>query len=234
MSDTRRKALYGRRRGHPLRQGRAELLATTLPRLQVALADAPAPAAWFAKPYARYELEIGFGGGEHLAARAAAHPDTGFIGCEFFINGIAKLLAAVADGGHENIRIHDGDAHDVLAVLPPASLSCVHLLYPDPWPKRRHHKRRFINAENLDTLFRILAPDGRLMLASDFPDYVGWMLAQIRAHGGFSWDAISPRDWTDPPADWTGTRYEAKARTAGRPPTYLAFTRRKTAKSGHL
>jgi len=173
-------------------------------------------------------LEVGFGGGEHLIAQAKANPETGFIGAEPFINGVAKL----ADGARDvaNVRIHHGDARDVLERLPDASLSAAFILFPDPWPKLRHHKRRFVNQENLTQLARTLRPGARLRIASDIPDYVRWTLVEIaqfnRTEGrAFGWAAKSKTNWEQRPADWPATRYEGKALEAGRIPAYLQFER---------
>jgi tRNA (guanine-N7-)-methyltransferase len=220
--------LYGRRRGHRLRAGQAGLVDALLPRLRVALdGDGPVdPARLFVPPAAAVWLEIGFGGGEHLAWQAAANPDVGLIGCEPFVNGVAALLARIDRDGLTNIRIHDGDARHILERLAPASVARLFLLFPDPWPKRRHHKRRFVLRANLDRLARVVAPGGELRFASDSPDYVRWTLFHVHAHGAFAWTARSPRDWRTRPADWPSTRYESKALEAGRTPYYLSFVRR--------
>ena len=177
-----------------------------------------------------YALEIGFGGGEHLAARAKAAPDIGFIGCEPFLNGVAKLLLAIIEASEadnlRNIIVHDDDARDVLDALPDASLGTIYLLYPDPWPKKRHHKRRFISAANLQQIFRVLRPGGAFLVASDIADYLNWTLIHMKAHGGFDWAATQSEDWQCAPKDWPGTRYEAKAKAAGRKLGYLVFSRR--------
>ncbi len=171
-------------------------------------------------------LEIGFGGGEHLAAQARANPQTGFIGCEPFINGVAKLLAAIEDEGLGNIRIYDDDARDVLETLADASISRVFLLFPDPWHKKRHNKRRFVSPENLEQLARIMQPGAVLRIASDIPDYIRWSLHHIRNHPDFDWLAECATDWRIRPDDWPPTRYEAKAVREGRTPCYLSFTRK--------
>jgi tRNA (guanine-N7-)-methyltransferase len=170
-------------------------------------------------------LEIGFGGGEHLAWQAAAHRSIGFIGCEAYVNGIAKLLAAVEERGLDNVRVHDGDARELVADLGEASIGRVFLLFPDPWPKRRHHKRRIVTSDMLGEFHRILKPAGSLRFASDSGDYVAWTLVHVRAHGGFEWLAKRPGDWRERPPDWPETRYEAKARAAGRNPVFLTFRR---------
>jgi tRNA (guanine-N7-)-methyltransferase len=170
-------------------------------------------------------LEIGFGGGEHLAWQAATHRAIGFIGCEAYVNGIAKLLAAVEEQGLDNVRIHDGDARELVADLGAASIGRVFLLFPDPWPKRRHHKRRIVTFDMLHEFHRILKPGGSLRFASDSGEYVAWTLVHVRAHGGFEWLAKRPGDWRERPPDWPETRYEAKARAAGRNPVFLTFRR---------
>jgi tRNA (guanine-N7-)-methyltransferase len=170
-------------------------------------------------------LEIGFGGGEHLAAQAAAHPGIGFIGCEVFDNGVARLVAAVARQGLGNVRIFADDARLLLAALPAQSVERVFILFPDPWPKMRHHKRRLVTAATLDRLAEILADGGELRLATDDPDYLAAMLALTTAHPAFAWQARRPADWQERPPDWPPTRYEEKARAAGRAPAFLRFTR---------
>lgn len=218
-----RRLIYGRRQGHRLHKKQALLVDEHLPRLTPDLAARNIPADWFSRAFDSYVLEIGFGGGEHLAARAAAQPHCGFIGCEPFLNGVAKLVAHVAQENCENIAIYQDDARSVLDALPDASLAAVYLLYPDPWPKKRHHKRRFVSAENLAAIHRVLQPDGLFFIASDIAAYIDWSLMHINAHGGFKWAAEKADDWRLPPADWPGTRYEAKALKAGRTPAYLSF-----------
>ncbi len=171
-------------------------------------------------------LEIGFGGGEHLAEQARAHPDVGLIGCEVFLNGIATLLALVSSHGLANVRVHPEDARDLLDALPDASLDRVFLLFPDPWPKRRHAERRFIQPANLDLLARLMRPGAELRVASDDPTYIGWALAHLVRHPAFAWTARGPADWRARTVDWPGTRYESKALREGRQPVFLRFTRR--------
>ena len=171
-------------------------------------------------------LEIGFGGGEHLLARAAANPDIGFIGCEPFVNGVAKLLTGVEAAGIENIRVHMDDATALIESAPDAAFSKIYLLYPDPWPKRRQQKRRFVSEANIAALARALKPGGELRFATDIDDYAGWTLRRFLASPLFVWQAETADDWRTPWQGWAPTRYEAKARAAGRGSAYLTFRRR--------
>ncbi len=224
---------YGRRHGHRLRPRQLALLHTYLPKLRVPTAGETAgettnglePHALFARPVRDVWLEIGFGGGEHLIWQAAHNPQVGLIGCEPYVNGVARLLGSLDQRKLDNIRLHDGDARDLLPLLPPASIGRVFLLFPDPWPKKRHHKRRFVNADTLTALARILKPGGELRIASDIADYVRWTLCQIQQMPAFVWTARRPADWRNRPADWPETRYEAKALREGRKPAYLTFRR---------
>jgi tRNA (guanine-N7-)-methyltransferase len=223
---------YGRRHGKKLRPGQRALLETRL----AALSPGPVPraenpdrapldlAALFPGKREVW-LEIGFGGGEHMIHQAAANPDVGIVGCEPFVNGVAMLLSAIERAGVENLRVHPGDARDLLELVPAGALGRVYLLYPDPWPKRRHWKRRFVNAENLDALARAMAPGAELRLATDIADYVRHSLEQVARHPGFAWTAERPADWREPWAGWPGTRYEAKALAEGRRPHYLRLRR---------
>jgi tRNA (guanine-N7-)-methyltransferase len=170
-------------------------------------------------------LEIGFGGGEHLLARAAERADVGFIGCEPFINGVAKLLAGVETRGLDNIRLHADDATALLEAAPEGALSRIYLLYPDPWPKRRQQKRRFVSEANIALLARALKPGGQLRFATDIDDYAGWTLARLLASPLFAWDVSVADDWRLPWAGWESTRYENKARREGRASAYLTFQR---------
>jgi tRNA (guanine-N7-)-methyltransferase len=180
----------------------------------------------FPLPISSVRLEIGFGGGEHLLATARRAPGAGFIGVEPFVNGMAKVVTAIADEGFRNIRLFDGDAVSLLDWLPEASLEEVDLLYPDPWPKRRHWKRRFVSSNNLDRLARVIAPRGLFRFASDIDSYVGWTLLRVGEKPRyFQWAAQRADDWRRPFPDWPGTRYEKKAKAAGRKPTYLTFKR---------
>lgn len=227
MSDEpthRPRAFFGRRKGHPLRRHQAGLLANMLP--QVAL-DLTQPAgdlaALFPHRPSDVRLEIGFGGGEHLVAQARQNPDVGYLGCDGFENAIGKLLAAVEAGGIRNIRPHHGDAIELLAWLPDRTLTRIDLLYPDPWPKRRHWKRRFVQPETLAQFARILKPGGEFRFATDIADYGAWTLAHLAQMPEFVWTAERADDWRLPWAGFVRTRYEAKAIREGRTPNYFIF-----------
>jgi tRNA (guanine-N7-)-methyltransferase len=226
MSDLERpRAFFGRRKGKKLRSAQGDQIATTLPRLRLPEAGPVEPHGLFPRPVEDVALEIGFGGGEHLAARARENPARGFIGCEPFVNGMAKLLALVDAEGLDNVRVWDGDAGFLLPRLPDASLAVVSLLYPDPWPKRRQRKRRFVSDDSLREITRILKPGGEFRFASDIDDYVGWTLARGLRCSGLRWRARRADDWRRPWQGWPGTRYEAKALREGRTPSYLTFER---------
>lgn len=169
-------------------------------------------------------LEIGFGGGEHLVHMAQTYPDIGLIGCEPFINGVAMLLGKIRKADVDNLRVHPGDARDLFDVLPDHSLSKVFLNYPDPWPKKRHHRRRFVTPEHLAPLHRVMKPGAELRVATDITDYVRQTLEQVPPQG-FEWLAQGPSDWRNPWDDWISTRYEQKALREGRTPHYLTFRR---------
>jgi tRNA (guanine-N7-)-methyltransferase len=218
---------YGRRKGRPLRKGRQTLFDELLPRITVPIVAGAAldPATLFAPEKRAVWLEIGFGGGEHLAHQAATNSDIGFIGCEVFESGIASGLSHIAEGNLENVRLHPEDARVLLAALQPRSLDRVFLLFPDPWPKRRHAQRRFIPG-NLDRLAELIVPGGEFRIASDDPIYIEWTLQHVPIHPAFRWTAESPSDWIDRPADAIETRYEKKAREAGRVPHFFRFRRR--------
>jgi tRNA (guanine-N7-)-methyltransferase len=171
-------------------------------------------------------LEIGFGGGEHLVAEAERSPRSGLIGVEPFVNGMAKALAAISTRGLANIRMHFGDAILLLAWLPAHSLARVDLIYPDPWPKRRHWKRRFVQDATLAQIARILRPGGEFRFVTDWPDYAAWTLAHLMRKREFEWTAQRADDWRLPWPGFTSTRYEAKAKREGRVPCYLIFRRR--------
>ena len=224
MSEVERRALYGRAKGKKLRAHQSELMDSLLPRLEVDL-QALRQGSLF-EPGRELWLEIGFGGGEHLLARAAENPDVGFIGCEPFVNGVAKLLAGVEAAGLENIRVRMDDATALIESAPDAAFSRIYLLYPDPWPKRRQQKRRFVSEANIAALARALKPGGELRFATDIDDYAGWTLRRLLASPLFVWQAETADDWRTPWEGWAPTRYEAKARAAGRGSAYLTFRRR--------
>ena len=224
-----RRLVYGRRKGRPLRPGREALLAERLPALEIALPDGGGtldPAALFGARHGPVWLEIGFGAGEHLLETAAAHPEAVFIGCEPFLNGVARLLSAADEALLPRLRLFRDDARLLLASLPEGSVDRAFVLFPDPWPKTRHHKRRIIAPDTAAALARVLADGAELRTATDIDGYKAWMLEHLLATGAFAWTARGPADWRQRPADWPATRYEAKARAAGREPAYFRFRRR--------
>jgi tRNA (guanine-N7-)-methyltransferase len=221
-------AFFGRRKGHPLRPHHAALMETLLPQLAVPLGTPPPDPLnrLFPGSADAVALEIGFGGGEHLMAEAGARPHMGFIGCEPFVNGMAKALALIEAREIANVRLHFGDAVDLLAWLPPASLARVDLLYPDPWPKRRHWKRRFVQEVTITAIARVLRSDGEFRFVTDWPDYAEWTLERLIRSPLFRWTAERADDWRCAWPGFTATRYEAKAKREGRAPCYLVFRRR--------
>ena len=217
----RRRVLYGRRRGRKLRAGRAARVAAALPRLDIALPEdgvALQPAGLFDRAREVW-LEIGFGAGEHLAAQAELHPDVGFIGCEPFLDGVAKLVAAIEERGLANVRLFRDDARLLLAALPPASIARAFVLFPDPWPKARHHKRRILSRDGFAALARVTRPEAELRAATDDEGYRDWMIEHAAAEGSFALVSHA----TERPDDWPPTRYEGKARAAGRGCSFLSF-----------
>jgi tRNA (guanine-N7-)-methyltransferase len=227
-ASTRQGAFFGRRKGKRLRAGQANFVESLLPRLALDLSS-PAPAdlrELFPHVVHGLHLEIGFGGGENLIRNAEREPAIGFLGIEAFVNGMAKALASIDRLKLLNIRLHHGDATDVIVWLPPASIDRVELLYPDPWPKRRHWKRRFVQEESVSALARILRPGGDFRFATDIPDYAAWTLRHLLASSDFEWKAETAADWQQPWQNFEQTRYEAKARREGRRPCYLTFIRR--------
>ena len=224
--EKRTGAFFGRRKGHALKPRQAALFDTLLPRLALDLARAaPADLRTLFPDVDEVRLESGFGGGEHLIAEAERHPRAGFIGIEPFVNGMAKALAAIEDRKLDNIRLHHGDATDLLNWLPPGSLARIDLLYPDPWPKRRHWKRRFVQDETVGAMARLLRQGGEFRFATDIADYATWTLARLMRSPDFAWTAEQASDWRQPWPDFAGTRYETKAKRAGRVPCYLIFKR---------
>ena len=218
---------YGRRKAKPLSARKTRLIAELLPLLRVDLkTDAPRPlTSLFPVPVKEVWLEIGFGSGEHLLWQAERHKDIGFIGCEPFINGMASLLGAVEDRGLETIRVYDGDAREVLHWLPAGSIGRMFLLFPDPWPKRRHQKRRLLSPQTISECARVLAPGAEFRFASDNGDYAAEALLLMRKSGAFAWTAERADDWRIRPSDWPETRYERKSSTEGRKSAYLTFNR---------
>ena len=219
------RAFFGRRKGHALKPRQAALFDTLLPRVAL---DLTKPAAadlrtLFGQPLDAVRLEIGFGGAEHLIAQAQAHPTIGFIGTDAFINGVAKALVAIDAHKLSNVRLYFGDASALLDWLPAGALSRIDLLYPDPWPKRRHWKRRFVQDDSLKRLARILKSGGELRFATDIADYAAYALARVLRSPDFVWTAEQASDWRKPWADFAGTRYEAKAKREGRVPAYFIF-----------
>ncbi|WP_084143802.1 tRNA (guanine(46)-N(7))-methyltransferase TrmB [Methylocapsa acidiphila] len=222
----RPRGLYGRRKGKRLRYRQAELLRTVLPgaALDASRPISDPPSLFLEKPTAIW-LEIGFGAGEHLAAEARLHPDLGFIGCEAYLNGVAKAVALIEEGHLTNVRLYNGDARAVIEAIPENSLDGVYLLYPDPWPKRRQRKRRFLSDEMLTVLASRMRPGAELRFATDIDDNAGWTLARVLRSPDFRWAAENASDWLQPWQGWEGTRYESKALREERRPVYLTFQR---------
>jgi tRNA (guanine-N7-)-methyltransferase len=222
------EAFFGRRRGKTIRPQQAAALESGFSTYRLDLTAAP-PAelrSLFEADVCAIHLEIGFGGGEHLLHRATAAPETGFVGVEPFVNGMAKMMMAVRERPLANLRVYDDDATRLLDWLPQASLDGIDLLYPDPWPKKKHWKRRFVSRVNLDRFARVLKSGGKFRFAFDIDSYVNWTLLNCRAHDVFAWQAEEAADWHRPYEGWPGTRYEAKAIREGRRPAYLTFVRR--------
>lgn len=220
------RRLWGRAQGRPLSTYQSELVDRFLP--LVALPTAPNELQNLINGDQAVNLEIGFGGAEHLLHKAASDKDAIYIGVEPFLNGVAKALAGIDKNNLGNVRLHHGDVRDVLDRLPDACLDNAYILFPDPWPKPRHFKRRLIQQELINGLFRVLKPGGRLYFASDITSYVDWALIRILRYrdpsgGRFDWPAKNARDWMQSYPDWPGTRYEAKAFREGRTPHYFTF-----------
>ena len=228
--DRPHRNFYGRLKGKALKKSQKTYLDQDLAQLS------PGAVGWDENPertpldlQARFGdrpiwLEIGFGGGEHLVHQAAQNPDVEIIGAEPYINGVAMLLGKIRRAGVDNLAVHPGDARDLFDVLPDNSIARAFLLYPDPWPKKRHHRRRFVTPEHLEPLARVMQPGAVLRVATDIPDYVRQTLEEV-PKAGFAWQAQRPADWRRPWGDWLSTRYEQKALREGRTPHYLTFTR---------
>jgi tRNA (guanine-N7-)-methyltransferase len=220
-------SFFGRRKGHKLRLHQADLIEHLLPQLSLDI-DSPSPpnlAALFNAPVESVRLEIGFGGGEHLIAEARAFPKIGFIGCEPYVNGMAKILAQIETQGIGNIRLFAGDAAELLAWVPQCSLARIDLIHPDPWPKRRHWKRRFVQDATIAAMARALMPEGEFRFVSDIGDYSAWTLAHLSRAPDFTWTAERADDWRLPWNGYTMTRYGRKAEREGRKAAYLRFRR---------
>jgi len=241
-AERQRRHLYGRRKGPKLSAHQASLFQTLLPQLALQIQHGADPRTYFAPPpcgevetrsvsgggegVEDVWLEIGFGAGEHLLWQAEHHPRVGLIGAEPYEAGVAKLLSRVSLASAEtknNIRIHMGDAREIVDALPDAALGRVFILFPDPWPKTRHHKRRFIQSEMLDALARVMRPGAELRFASDDAPYLDWTLERLMAHPAFEWTATCAQDWKSRPTDWPPTRYEAKQLHGV--PAFLRFVR---------
>jgi tRNA (guanine-N7-)-methyltransferase len=220
-------SFFGRRKGHKLRIHQADLIAHLLPQLALDIGS-PAPADLserFDDGIETIRLEIGFGGGEHLIAEAQAFPDIGFIGCEPYVNGMAKILTQIEAAGIRNIRLYAGDAAELVAWAPPRSMARIDLIHPDPWPKRRHWKRRFVQDATVAAMARILKPQGEFRFVSDIDDYCAWTLAHLLRSPDFFWTAERAADWHLPWTGYTMTRYGRKAEREGRKAAYLRFRR---------
>lgn len=224
------RVLYGRRQGRPLRPHRQALVDNLLPLVEIAsTSDSGGPIKpehQFDTEYDAYWLEIGFGAGEHLVWQARTNARVGIIGCEPYINGVARLLADIDESRIANIRIFRDDARVLLARLPDACISRAFVLFPDPWPKSRHNKRRIIGPTVMSDLARILCDGAELRIATDDPGYKGWILHHVLASADFDWLARCPSDWRHRPDDWPPTRYEQKAQNAERRPVFFRFERR--------
>ncbi len=229
--DERRRRVYGRRLGYRLRPGRQALLERALPALRIDLPeDAQAPvdlSGLFPAPVQDLWLEIGFGAGEHLAHQARANPAVGFVGCEPFVQGVAGLLRLLkADGTADRVRIFPDDARILLDRLPEACIGRLFVLFSDPWPKKRHHKRRLIDAETLAAFARILKDGAQFRWASDDAGYVEWTLEHVAGNATLVLTDRISGDWPSRPVDWPETRYEQKARAQGRAPVFLRYVRK--------
>ena len=218
-----RRALYGRRKGPRLSARQLERRQTLLPKLALKLADKLDPKRYFDRAVDDVWLEVGFGGGEHLLWQAEAHPDIGMIGAEPYVSGTAKLLSKLDPTRLPNIRLYEDDARDIIEALPDASIGRFFILFPDPWPKTRHYKRRFLQMETLDAVARIMRPGAELRFATDDAGYLTYALERLMAHPAFFWTADAAADWLQRPADWPATRYEAKKLHG--PPAFLRFSR---------
>jgi len=216
---------FGRAKGRPLSPHQRQLYEDLYPKLALSPDNLKSELRDTSQQFDGIWFEIGFGGSEHLLWQARHNPNISCWGAEPFENGVAKALRGISDNHLKNIRLFHGDARDILQVLPDNSLERIYVLFPDPWPKSRHHKRRLINADFIKELHRTIKPNGTFRFASDIIHYVDWVLTRLHAHGGFTWNPQSITDWRKRKADWPGTRYEAKAGREGRECHYFEFTR---------
>jgi tRNA (guanine-N7-)-methyltransferase len=228
VQQAQRQLIFGRRRGRGLRSKQKARIGELLPRLALTIPRAGLlePRAAFSSPTRPVWLEIGFGGGEHLAVQAECHPEISLIGCEVFEPGIAKLLGHIECRRLDNIRIFANDARLMIVALPPASIDRIFILFPDPWPKRRHENRRLVSRQTLDALAEIMTNGAELRIATDDDHYCTWILERVTEHPCFEWLAQRRHEWANRPKDWPPTRYEEKARVAGRALAFLSLRRR--------
>ena len=213
---------FGRVKGRVLRPAMQQLIDSLLPQLLIEDVSTD-HSLWFDRSYTQYHLEIGFGGGEHLARMAKANPDIGFIGCEPYLNGVGLLLKQIDTEKLTNIRIFRGDARILLEHMPADILTQIYILFPDPWPKRKHHKKRLISAQMPALIAKVLKPQGQVFIATDHADYAGWILAHMLREQQLSWLAMRAPDWQSPPPGWQPTRYQQKALKAGRASVFFHF-----------
>ena len=229
LEDIKGSRVYGRRQGKLLSPARQDRLDKYLPEIEIPLPCEPsivAPTSYFDQPMADFWLEVGFGKGEHLAAHAVAHPDIAMIGSEPFLNGVSGLVDLVDQHDLKNVRIFRDDARLLMDSLADQSLGRAFILFPDPWPKARHHKRRIVSAGNIAVLSRILKDGAELRIATDHMEYCRWIMAHMLQNPDFIWQCDSPDQWRDRPDDWPPSRYEGKSRAQGRKSSYLRFIRR--------
>ena len=218
---------YGRRHAKKLRATRAGAMEAVLPQVKISLPEGEGidPKSFFNFPVKEIWFEIGFGGGEHLLHQAINNPDIGFIGCEPFINGVSALCVGIGEKNIRNIRVWPDDARMLMERFAPQSLDRLFLLHPDPWPKTRHHKRRFLQTETLDQLAQLLKLGAEFRMATDHPELAVWLLEKMYFHSAFEWCAVSADDWRKPSMDCLETRYCQKGMAQGRPPVYFTFRR---------
>jgi tRNA (guanine-N7-)-methyltransferase len=207
---------YGRQKARSFSPRQKRLFTELLPQVTASASIDPTTETW---------LEIGFGGGEHLVWQARANPNVSLIGCEPFEDGVVKVLSAIEDHKLNNIRIHADDARDLIRKMPEKSIARAFVLFPDPWPKKRHVKRRLVAVPLLHELARVMKAGAELRIATDIGDYARTMMIALQATPAFHWTAASPEDWRSRPDDWPGTRYEAKAHREGRKPYFFRLTR---------